>query len=75
MQGPDAPFQEPERRRLIEEISGNMKFIFSLSTARAALWLADIEKLREFAQVSEDSLGQRLLGIESLRIVEKCKAT
>ena len=75
MQGPDAPFQEPERRRLIEEISGKMKFIIPLSTARAALWLADMEKLREFAQGSEDSLRQRLSGIESDKIVEKCKAT
>ncbi|GKZ28289.1 hypothetical protein AbraIFM66950_003545 [Aspergillus brasiliensis] len=71
MEGPGAPFEEVERRELINNITSKMAYSVAVPTARAALWLCDLEKLSEFAEQSGIVLIERLLGIESLKIVPK----
>jgi hypothetical protein len=79
--GPGAPFEETERVKLIEIITeklGNLTDythkISTFKTSYAALWLADIEKLKALSDKEPFDIYASLLVFESdHRIGQRCQ--
>jgi hypothetical protein len=75
--GPEAEFDDPHRKELIEALKDALLAHTIRPTAWACLWLSDIDKLKSIvtaAQISPPVVKIGLEGVEDLaRIVPTCK--
>jgi hypothetical protein len=75
--GPEAEFDDPRRKELIESLKDALLADTIRPTAWACLWLSDIDKLKNFVALSQAQptfVKLALDGMEDLvRIVPTCK--
>jgi hypothetical protein len=75
--GPEAEFDDPHRKELIEALKDALFIDTIRPTAWACLWLSDIDKLKELVALSQAAptfVRSTLEGVEVFaRIVPTCK--
>lgn len=75
MNGPDAKNADNERQELMAELTRKTAFNLDAPTLWAYIWLSDLEKLRNLAELEPEDLYDILNAFWNRKLVQQCMFT